>query len=790
MKTLVFSIVWALGFSFTDHAAATFDDGKKDGANSQKQPICFCHKPDPWANDPDYAEALRHAPILWFANEEQYFPTLPFFSAFDSVDNDGDHALDFADRDEIAPFDSASRDFSTAAWDKLKAWYDSLAVSDKRKMTAVFYRKRTTTANEVKDILFNDEQYWRRFEKKLKADPAFKKYFDSKNTIAVYEYFFYYVNDEGLQGHPNDGARLHFCSSGCAHPVSHHCRRRTWRRHASNVLVYNMNGEPDLPANYEYKDHLHILVELGGHSLAPDLKGDGRFDPVVDANWHSENPWGTRDVQAKVGGGATGKYAMWMTFKRDPLKKVFPPDPDLQLAAPHYCYRLLPAEKFEDFYGLLATDSLAAAFINKTPYKSSDLSDFAREIGYKKDRSKRDKSLESYIEDEFNFLNEVARGYNGSNTIGTLSIYQSAPPLKFWANDLIKDLSGSGIPLHRPQSFALSTQAERHVYPMLQFAWLVDPQISRGVLELQAGTVISKIDRQYPEFSALYDLSYENTFSFFGKISWRHARPATSDVTVGLGLSFVPPIYILEIRPHDFFRHFRLRAGIRMGLKDNKKSTNLALAPEVQIGWWYRLPIAFPNQYKKISSRKHQVWEHASYKGDPIDIFKPHLFRPRSWKKVGIGVWGRTELTKKAKPEPRLSVIVPAWDFIPVKLDGILEIQAWWKDPRFKKLSPRKFINEFERQRWTLAVYYDRFYAAKLSWYANIAWINNLTEEARYSAGGGVSITLGPLFGMPLVRDLHLQHWLKMRFGFRSDFDRKTSHLIQHRLELQLGLHY
>jgi len=795
MQTRVFPIFLAIGVSSIGHAAAKLDNDSQDSTNSRTPLICFCKAPDSIKNDRDYAEALKYAPILWFADEEQYFPTLPFFSAFDSVDNDGDHKLDFKDHDEIAPFDSASGDFSTATWDKLKAWYDSPAF-DKQKMTAVFYQIRTTTANEVKNILFNDEQYWRRLEKKVKAEPKLKTYFDSQDTIDVYEYYFYYVNDGGLQGHPNDMERV-FIFVPQDSTISFRIVVGDGHGDAvpNNVLVYNMNSsEPDLPSNYEYQDHLHILVELGGHSIAPDLKGDGRFDPVVDANWHSENLWGTRDVQAKVGGGATGKYAIWMTFQRDPLKKVFPPDLDLQLPKPHHCYRLLPADKFKDFYSLLAADSLASAFLNKTPYKPSDLFNFAKKIGYKIDRKKRSLyyvPTGKYIEDEFKFMNDVALGYNRSNAIGGLSIFQGAPPLRFWTKDLIKDLSESNIPVDRPKSFAFLTQVEADAYPMLKFAWLFDPQFSRGVLELQAGTTISKIGRQYPELSALYELSYENTLSVFGKISWRHERPATSDATVSLGLSFVPPIYILEIRPHDFFRHFRLRAGARIGYKDKFKYSNLVLTPEFQIGWWYRLPIAFPNHYKKISSHKHQVWEHASYKNDPIDIFKPHLFRPRSWRKVGIGVWGRMELKQKARPEPRLSVIIPAWDFVPVKLDGILEIQAWWKDPRFKKLNPRKFINDFARQRWTLAVYYDRFYAAKLSWYANVAWINNLTEEARYSAGGGVSITpFGPLFGVPLVRDLHLQHWFKIRFGFRADFDRKTSHLVQHRLELQLGLHY
>jgi hypothetical protein len=56
--------------------------------------------------DPSYEKALEYAPILWFADREEYFPTLPFFSAFDSVNNNrsnSDSLKDFSDFDEIAP---------------------------------------------------------------------------------------------------------------------------------------------------------------------------------------------------------------------------------------------------------------------------------------------------------------------------------------------------------------------------------------------------------------------------------------------------------------------------------------------------------------------------------------------------------------------------------------------------------------------------------------------------------------------------------------------------------------
>ncbi len=69
-----------------------------------------------------------------------------------------------------------------------------------------------------------------------------------------------------------------------------------------------------------------MLVELGGHASAPDLNADGRFDPGLDANWHVENLWGTRDVQATTGLGGIGKYQAAMTVSRKIADKIFPPD--------------------------------------------------------------------------------------------------------------------------------------------------------------------------------------------------------------------------------------------------------------------------------------------------------------------------------------------------------------------------------------------------------------------------------------------------------------------------------
>jgi hypothetical protein len=66
----------------------------------------------------------------------------------------------------------------------------------------------------------------------------------------------------------------------------------------------------------------------------------------LDANWHVENLWGTRDLQATTGLAGTGKYQTAMTLPREAKNKILPPDSLLTGSEAHSCYRLVPARAF------------------------------------------------------------------------------------------------------------------------------------------------------------------------------------------------------------------------------------------------------------------------------------------------------------------------------------------------------------------------------------------------------------------------------------------------------------
>jgi hypothetical protein len=280
--------------------------------------------------------------VLSFGPGERFFPTIPFFSAFDG------EGRDFRDPWEVAPY-LKDRDSAYVSWNDLLALYhpappvpaDSARAPDHGTMefalkrVVVLYRICSLSADQSGKIvrfLRSDEQAFERFEdvKPLYAtlglDPkSAKQEAKARGTkpdpslvepqFDVIQYFLYYLADKGLLGHPND---IELVS------VFLPRNRALWDRfrivvgsgHTSrtpnNVLVLSSfhRGEPTLDTTF-------VMVELGGHSSAPDHRPYGKFTPGLDANWHAYDVWGTRDAQAASGVGYLGRYEQAMTFDRD-----------------------------------------------------------------------------------------------------------------------------------------------------------------------------------------------------------------------------------------------------------------------------------------------------------------------------------------------------------------------------------------------------------------------------------------------------------------------------------------
>ncbi len=281
----------------------------------------------------DSAKALANAPILWFESGEKYFPTIPFFTAFKW---DRDDTTELALTPELIRPDSSWFDLLQT----YNARNDSLHARGLRPEVWVLWDKRELSVKEFQHYLDSDRQFRNR------SRGYFTRLRRAVERIEVFRYWLYYLNDTGLEGHPQDIESVYVFV-----PV--------WRKDAkvekeflAKPLAVVGAGHTEMVPNNVLLcdtplDAIVILTELGGHSSAPDRNGDGNFNPGYDANWQAANLWGTRDTQASAGLGALGNYESWMTFPRKMEMRCFPPQEEYEQ---RWHYRLAPAEELKKLY--------------------------------------------------------------------------------------------------------------------------------------------------------------------------------------------------------------------------------------------------------------------------------------------------------------------------------------------------------------------------------------------------------------------------------------------------------
>ncbi len=275
-------------------------------------------RPARCADEPDSVLADRYAPDLHFAPGERFFPTIPFFSAFDGLNNDRDEdgLADLHDSTEIAPLATDRHGHEGVSADSLEQWYLRTVTPEGRpQRSAVYYRVRCLTRSEVRTLvafLRGDDQAWRRFE----LDRHDRLFADTALRWAAVEFYLYYVRDTGLRfgGHIHDTEKLFVFVPGRAADAQL-LRVVVGAGHSAvtpnNALV--LTGPNAWKASL-----VHALVELGGHAMAPDLPPYGTFAKGHDANWYSaEDLWGTRDVLAISGRGSANDYEVWKQIPRD-----------------------------------------------------------------------------------------------------------------------------------------------------------------------------------------------------------------------------------------------------------------------------------------------------------------------------------------------------------------------------------------------------------------------------------------------------------------------------------------
>jgi hypothetical protein len=282
--------------------------------------------------------ARKFAPILRFAPGERYFPTIPFFTAFDTIGGpDG-----FLDAHRVALTTKSGR----ISWNALdSAYLDTARVKESQplvyvpKFSAVFYRVRCLVGKQNKQLwgfLKNDPQAWHR----TGLDGRFKCGMRQVEFTLI-EYYLYYVRDAGLEGHPHDIERVDVLLprkyKRGVDPDYVRCPGLSPRAMLDSLRIVVGTGHSETTPNNilvlqglsaSELENPSILVELGGHASAPDRNRDSEFQLGLDVNWNnSERVWGTRDVQAVSGTGYLGRYSSEMTLPRPPgLSTTLRPD--------------------------------------------------------------------------------------------------------------------------------------------------------------------------------------------------------------------------------------------------------------------------------------------------------------------------------------------------------------------------------------------------------------------------------------------------------------------------------
>ena len=199
--------------------------------------------------------ARTFAPILRFGPGERYFPTVPFFAAFDTIG--GGQGLQ--DRARVAPTGPSGR----ISWDSIDAAYRKRVTRAAwSPMTfvpteaAVFYRVRCLVGKQNKQLwgfLRNDPQAWERSG----LDTLYALGLQ-KAEFAVVEYYLYYVRDVGLEGHPQDIERILVFLP------------RSVEVTAPLRVAGEDVGEPPGGSQPGFADSLRILVGTGHSSTTPN----------------------------------------------------------------------------------------------------------------------------------------------------------------------------------------------------------------------------------------------------------------------------------------------------------------------------------------------------------------------------------------------------------------------------------------------------------------------------------------------------------------------------------------
>jgi hypothetical protein len=610
--------------------------------------------------------ASRFAPVLRFAPGERYFPTIPFFTAFDTLPvTERDSLLPASGYlDSVRAVGSLTKD-GRVSWDRLDSEYRRRVHGLDRAPevflpppSAVFYRVRCLHGNQNKQLwgfLRNDPQAWNRsgidslYELGLR-DAQF----------AVVEYFLYYIRDAGLQGHQHDierivvflprrinaseaikrgGISARAARLGKIDSLVDSMRIVVGTGHSSstpnNVLVVlnKQATQLQLPS---------VLIELGGHSSAPDLDRDSEFHPGMDINWNlNSDIWGTRDYQAISGSGYLGAYATWMTLPRYPGKSVVlarraEPGGEKELERVlDTVVTLGPQQRDTAATNAPAVPSDTTSYILLPVALFQTLARYVSdlpEVQSSADTAAIVSAARPILNDSLRLLLRRGWGFKGLRDTSASGVLDALRWMHYWTQSLDvggKASAATAIWQHPEYEKSPIVVLKRRLYrPTLQgiqnagdVASLVmfgyDAYLGRGGQQAQIGLVIpalpgklsipgyvevqlglyrrrlfgAKGEPSRPSLSVTYERYWRRTFSWYIKpFNWVFDRPGieqdpeASDVSFGFGGSIMP-FWPVPNFLGGLFSRLRIRAGLRIDARGLEPGFRRL---ELQTTWYMR----------------------------------------------------------------------------------------------------------------------------------------------------------------------------------------------------------
>jgi hypothetical protein len=765
----------------------------------------------------DWTLARKYAPILRFAPGERYYPTIPFFPAFYSdsyvvarrgtadptgVGGDTDPRRYAGRRGTVAeslPSYAFLRDQYARLVDPLRSPHEQQLAQP-----AVVYRVCDLAApggrwadsadwagpaDAIWRYLRSDEQSWDRFGLDTVttglSDTTAPRLIRDVTQFRVIQYFFYYVGDWGLAGHEHD-IEFTFVFVPRDTLIARKFRIVVGAGHdppaPNNVLVYI-----GPPADTRKHFNQNILVELGGHSSAPDMPPFGQFSSGLDVNWHIDDVWGTRDEQATGGISFSGRYEGTMTYPRDQedALSLFPAEEALDTATKKMLRGLVRVAP-----DALATQVLAATERQKDEPKTGRLS-LADSVlaAYQEVNRQQQELVLGVLSTEVTqariqadtFTQRVANDRRAEliaairTVLGTSNVadsIQRAKNLVTWIDStgrfLTLDALRTGVAQLLPHGRTLADEVRDVVDKRIEPRYRLIP--AEYLQQLTAAAVARDSARvgRYLRYITrdLFPVACDGLDCRAPNPRGDRYLTAFRQIVCGQDRS---------VAPGDTVRWPRSLACAYETLSPAARDTVLEQMALWDGDLW--------GGAGTLAAYRHKIWQRPTYI-DPGSLFRSELFRPtalqtRNSRHAALKLFTLSATYTDHAMLPALGFIIPAFRSVdmPIRIPGYLEVQAGPYIP---------LSGEGTVVRPAVALLYDRRFTYFWGWYVKPLYVFGRKRAQEPRAGSDFTVSAGASFWVPSLLGARFFRWLHFRPGFRMDTEGFHPDLNRIKWDLQL----